>query len=61
MSTDKCNMVIVDDGNFNYTWECSKCHVEKKATAKFEKSKTCPSCGSQIELWIGVDDEYEFN
>lgn len=57
----KCDMVIIEDPNFNYFWECSACKTQHKGTVKFQKSKTCPTCGATIDVWIGADDEYEIN
>ena len=54
----ECNMVIIEDGDLNYWWECSACQTRHKDTRKFEKSKSCPSCGAAIKGWFGMDDEY---
>jgi rRNA maturation endonuclease Nob1 len=53
---ETCDMVIIEDADMKYWWECSECKTNSKATSKFEKSKTCPSCGKEIANWIGVDD-----
>jgi len=54
---NECDMVIIESPDFKYTWECSVCKTEFKATAKFEKSKKCPNCAAAIARWIGVDDD----
>lgn len=51
-----CNMVIIEDADLKYWWECSNCEMKYKDTRKFKKSKTCPNCGSTIIEWIGLDD-----
>lgn len=55
MST--CEMVLIEDGDLNYYWECSECGTSHKATDKFEKSKECPTCGAEIKNWIGFDED----
>lgn len=54
-----CDMVIIEDSDFNYFWECSQCKTQHKDTAEFLKNETCLSCGATINIWIGVDDGYE--
>lgn len=54
---DMCNMVLIEDGDLKYWWECSHCASQHKDTRKFEKSKVCPKCGAEIKDWIGIDDE----
>ncbi len=49
-------MVIGEDSNFNYTWECSTCKSVFKDTRKFEKSKVCPVCDAVITVWLGMDN-----
>jgi hypothetical protein len=44
-------MVIIEDSKFNMFWECSNCKSLHKATVKFEKSKTCPTCKEVITSW----------
>lgn len=56
---DMCEMVIIEDADLNFLWECSKCKVMHKATAKFERSKRCPTCGAEIHRWVGIDDYEE--
>lgn len=56
---EKCDMIILEDGDLNYWWECSVCKKKFKDTNKFMKSKICKNCGSEIKNWIGMDDEYE--
>jgi hypothetical protein len=52
-----CRMVILEDGDFNIFWECSVCLARHKDSNKLMKKKECPSCGSEIRQWIGMDDE----
>lgn len=52
-------MVLIEDGDLKYFWECSECKKLHKDTRKFEKSKNCPSCGAPILCWIGIDDYLE--
>ena len=47
-------MVIIEDSKFNMFWECSNCKAIHKATVKFEKSKTCPTCKEVITSWRDV-------
>jgi PHP family Zn ribbon phosphoesterase len=52
-----CKMVIIEDCDMKYWWECSECKTQHKNTRKFEKSRECPKCGAVIEKWIDMDDE----
>lgn len=56
LAANPCNMVLLEDGNFNYSWECSECLTRHRDTRKFEKFKTCPACGRAISSWVGFDD-----
>jgi len=51
-----CDMVIIEAADGSCTWECSSCKTERKASARFEKSKKCPACGAVINTWIGADE-----
>jgi len=55
----ECRMEMVEDADFRITWMCSACGREHKATAKFEKSKNCPSCDATIVGWDGLYDDEE--
>lgn len=56
----ECRMVVTEDADLiDYLWECSVCGATRKATQRFEKSKTCPSCNAAIVGWAGVDDVEE--
>lgn len=52
-------MVLIEDGDLKYFWECSECKTLHKDTRKLEKSKNCPKCGAEIEAWIGLDEDDE--
>ena len=51
-------MVIIETGDMKIFWQCSNCEDIHKATAKLEKSKTCPSCDAVITKWYTQEDEY---
>lgn len=55
----ECTMELVEDAEFNLTWECYGCGTAHKATDKFERSKTCPACGATIRKWVGLYGEDE--
>ncbi len=58
MANDKkCEMVLGEDGDLNYFWECSACGKVFKDTRKFEKSENCPVCQANIVGWVGLDEE----
>lgn len=52
----ECIMQMIETGDLNIEWECSVCKLTSKGTKKFEKSKFCPSCGSQIKEWVSLYD-----
>lgn len=56
--SNTCNMVIIETANFDLLWQCSECKTEYKATKKFEKSKSCPTCEKEIANWVEMEDEY---
>lgn len=58
MNTEKqCDMVMIEDGDLQISWECSACGAVHKGTTEFEKAKACPQCGSPIGAWVGIDDD----
>ena len=56
MAVNTCDMVIIEDSQFRYFWECSACKEQFKDTAKFKRNKTCPNCLRPIDNWIDQDD-----
>lgn len=53
----ECRMVLFEDADLKYLWECSVCGTMHKATQRFEKPKNCPSCNAVIVGWDGFDEE----
>ncbi len=55
-----CEMVLIEDGDLNYWWECSVCNETFSAEGKFEKeTESCPNCGSKITDWIEINEYLE--
>ena len=51
-------MIMIEDGNMDIKWECSKCKMTFEDKDGFEnKITSCSNCNDDVDEFIGLFDD----